>query len=95
MRRISCEQLIGAGYHYIGQGLFVRADDDLAVAQEHGRLHHNCQGFTRHGCCDHVGFGLAAITQIDDLYVQNTDDLLQYRQQLEAGQLPVCHGWAL
>ncbi|WP_257225698.1 coproporphyrinogen III oxidase [Pseudomonas sp. ICMP22404] len=93
MRRISCEQLIGAGYHYIGKGLFVRADDDLAVAQEHGRLHHDCQGFTRHGCSDHVGFGLAAITQIDDLYVQNTEDLLLYRQQLGAGQLPVCRGW--
>ncbi|BBH33677.1 coproporphyrinogen III oxidase [Pseudomonas sp. St290] len=93
MRRICCEQLIGAGYHYIGLGQFVRADDDLAVAQEHGRLHRNCQGFTRHGCCDHVGFGLSAITQIEHLYVQNTDDLHQYCQQLDAGQLPVCRGW--
>ncbi|BBP53228.1 MULTISPECIES: oxygen-independent coproporphyrinogen III oxidase [Pseudomonas] len=93
MRRICCEQLIGAGYHYIGLGQFVRADDDLAVAQEHGRLHRNCQGFTRHGCCDHVGFGLSAITQIEHLYVQNTDDLHQYCQQLDAGQLPVHRGW--
>ncbi|MBC3362333.1 coproporphyrinogen III oxidase [Pseudomonas sp. SWRI154] len=93
MRRSCCEQLLEAGYHYIGLGQFVRADDDLAVAQEHGRLHRNCQGFTRHGCCDHVGFGLSAITQIEHLYVQNTDDLLQYCQQLDAGQLPVCRGW--
>ena len=93
MRRACCEQLVAAGYHYIGLGQFVRADDDLAVAQEHGRLHRNCQGFTRHGCCDHVGLGLAAITQIEQLYVQNTDDLLRYCQQLDAGQLPVCRGW--
>jgi oxygen-independent coproporphyrinogen-3 oxidase len=93
MRRICCEQLIGAGYYYIGLGQFVRADDDLAMAQEHGRLHRNCQGFTRHGCCDHVGFGLSAITQIEHLYVQNTDDLLEYCQQLDAGQLPVWRGW--
>lgn len=93
MRQICCEQLTGAGYHYIGLGQFVRADDDLAVAQEHGRLHRNCQGFTRRGCCDHLGFGLSAITQIEHLYVQNTDDLLEYCQQLDAGQLPVCRGW--
>jgi oxygen-independent coproporphyrinogen-3 oxidase len=93
MRRSCCDQLLGAGYHYIGMGQFVRADDDLAVAQEHGRLHRNCHGFTRHGCCDHVGFGLAAITQIEDLYVQNTADLLQYCRLLDAGQLPVCRGW--
>lgn len=93
MARICCEQLLEAGYHYIGQGQFARADDDLAVAQEHGRLHRNCQGFTRHGCCDHVGFGLAAVSQIEYLYVQNTEDLLQYRQQLDAGQLPVWRGW--
>ncbi|MDT8905192.1 coproporphyrinogen III oxidase [Pseudomonas prosekii] len=93
MGRICCEQLIAAGYHYIGQGQFVRTDDDLAVAQEHGRLHRNCQGFTRHGCCDHVGFGLSAVTQIEHLYVQNTDDLSHYRQALDAGQLPIYRGW--
>src|SRR3546814_7842386 len=93
MRRICCEQLTGAGYHYIGLGQFVRADDDLAVAQEHGRLHRNCQGFTRRGCCDNLGFGLSAITQIEHLYVQNTDDLLEYFRQMAAGQLPVSSGW--
>lgn len=93
MRRDCCDQLLGAGYHYIGLGQFVRADDDLAVAQEHGRLHRDCHGFTRHGCCDQVGFGLAAISQIEDLYVQNTADLLQYCRLLDAGQLPVCRGW--
>lgn len=93
MRRTCCDLLLGAGYHYIGLGQFVRADDDLAVAQEHGRLHRNCQGFSRHGCCDHIGFGLAAITQIEHLYVQNSADPLRYCQQLDAGQLPVWRGW--
>lgn len=93
LRRICCEQLIGAGYHYIGLGQFVRADDDLAVAQEHGRLHRDCRGFTRHGCCDHLGFGLSAITRIEHLYVQNTAELPHYFQQLDAGQLPVSRGW--
>ncbi|APC19340.1 coproporphyrinogen III oxidase [Pseudomonas frederiksbergensis] len=93
MRQICFDQLISAGYHYIGLGQFVRPDDDLAIAQERGRLRRHCQGFTRHGYCDHVGFGLGGISQIDDLYTQNTDALERYQQQLDMDQLPTCRGW--
>lgn len=93
MRRICFEQLIGAGYHYIGLGQFVRPDDDLAIAQERGRLRRNCEGFTRHGHCDYIGFGLGAISQIDGLYAQNTDELERYQQQLDMNQLPTSRGW--
>jgi oxygen-independent coproporphyrinogen-3 oxidase len=93
MRQICFEQLMGAGYHYIGMGQFVRPDDDLAIAQERGRLRRTCEGFTRHGYCDQIGFGLGAISQLDDLYTQNTDVIERYRQQLGNGQLPTCRGW--
>lgn len=93
MRQACFERLGAAGYHYIGLGQFVRPDDDLAMAQERGRLRRNCQGFTSHGYCDHVGFGLSAISQIDDLYAQNTEDLEHYQLQLDAGQLPTSRGW--
>jgi oxygen-independent coproporphyrinogen-3 oxidase len=93
MRQICFDQLLCAGYHYIGLGQFVRPDDDLAVAQERGRLRRTCEGFSRHGYCDHVGFGLGAISQIDDLYTQNTDEIERYQQQLDMKQLPTCRGW--
>ncbi|KJZ39576.1 MULTISPECIES: coproporphyrinogen III oxidase [Pseudomonas] len=93
MRQICFERLLGAGYHYIGMGQFVRPDDDLAIAQERGRLRRTCEGFTRHGYCDHVGFGLGAISQIDEVYTQNTDSIEQYQQQLDSEQLPTCRGW--
>ena len=93
MRQICFEQLSAAGYHYIGLGQFVRPDDDLAFAQERGRLRRSCQGFTSHGYCDHVGLGISAISQIDELYAQNTDDLQHYQRQLDRGQLAICRGW--
>lgn len=93
MRQIAFEQLIAVGYHYIGMGQFVRPDDDLAIAQERGRLRRTCDGFTRHGYCDHIGFGLGAISQIDDLYTQNTNAIERYQQQLDRGQLPTSRGW--
>ncbi|NMZ25392.1 coproporphyrinogen III oxidase [Pseudomonas proteolytica] len=93
MRRIAFLRLEDAGYHYIGLGQFVRPDDDLALAQERGHLSRNCQGFTRHGYCDHIGFGLGAISQLDTLYAQNTDDLALYCQQLGSDLLPTARGW--
>jgi oxygen-independent coproporphyrinogen-3 oxidase len=36
---------------------------------------------------------LGAISQIDDLYTQNTDGIDSYQQQLDSGQLPTCRGW--
>lgn len=93
MRRSGFEHLTAAGYHYIGLGQFARADDDLKQAQERGRLSRNCEGFTLHGYCDHIGFGLGAISQIDTLCVQNTSQARQYREQLSNGQLATCRGW--
>ncbi|VVP17948.1 Oxygen-independent coproporphyrinogen III oxidase [Pseudomonas fluorescens] len=93
MRQICFEQLLAAGYHYIGMGQFVRPDDDLAIAQERGRLRRTCEGFTRHGYCDHIGLGVGAISQIDDLYTQNTDSIERYQYQLDSDQLPTSRGW--
>ncbi|MCU0117905.1 coproporphyrinogen III oxidase [Pseudomonas sp. B2M1-30] len=93
MRRICFEDLNAAGYHYIGLGQFVRPDDDLAIAQERGRLRRTCEGFTRHGYCDHIGLGVGAISQIDDLYTQNAEVIEHYQQQLDCDQLPTCRGW--
>ncbi|QBF26467.1 coproporphyrinogen III oxidase [Pseudomonas tructae] len=93
MRQLCFAQLLAAGYQHIGLGQFVRADDDLAIAQERGRLRRNCQGFTRHGYCDHVGLGLGAISQFDELYTQNALTLAHYLQALGNDQLATCRGW--
>ena len=93
MRRICFEQLADAGYHYLGLGQFVRPDDDLAIAQERGRLRRHCEGFTRHGYCDNIGLGLGAISQLEELYAQNVDQPKRYQQLLDMDQLPTCRGW--
>jgi oxygen-independent coproporphyrinogen-3 oxidase len=93
MQRQYVEQLSQAGYRYIGMGLFALADDDLAIAQETASLQLNCQGFSQHAGCDHIGLGVAAISQIDGLYVQNSCDLQGYQAQLDRGQLASCRGF--
>lgn len=96
MFETSIRQLMQAGYRYIGMDHFALPDDSLSIAQETGALQRNFQGYTTHGHCDLVGLGVSSISQIGDLFCQNTADIKQYQQTLDGGQLAtrrglVCH----
>ncbi|WP_260954953.1 oxygen-independent coproporphyrinogen III oxidase [Pseudomonas citri] len=87
------EQLTAAGYRYIGMDHFALPDDDLAIAQEEGVLQRNFQGYTTHGHCNLIGLGVSAISQIGDVYCQNSSDLAHYQNTLADGQLATSCGW--
>ncbi|WP_024667478.1 oxygen-independent coproporphyrinogen III oxidase [Pseudomonas syringae] len=80
------EQLTDAGYRYIGMDHFALPDDELAIAQEELTLHRNFQGYTTHGHCDLIGLGVSAISQVGDLYSQNSSDLNDYQRLLDSDQ---------
>ena len=81
------QQLEQAGYRYIGMGLFALADDDFASAQEDGTLQHSLQGYSTCANCDTLGFGVSAISQLGQLYYQNTHDLNSYQTACRNQQL--------
>ncbi|POA20401.1 oxygen-independent coproporphyrinogen III oxidase [Pseudomonas sp. FW300-N1A1] len=86
------EQLTAAGYRYIGMDHFALPDDELAIAQEESTLQRNFQGYTTHGHCDLIGLGVSAISQIGDLYCQNSSDLNEYQNALANSQLGTSRG---
>lgn len=86
------DRLIEKGYVYIGMDHFALPDDELAVAQEEGVLHRNFQGYTTHAHCDLVSMGVSSISQVGDVYVQNTTDEPTYRQMIDEGNLPIVRG---
>ncbi|KAF1071587.1 MAG: Oxygen-independent coproporphyrinogen III oxidase [Pseudomonas citronellolis] len=92
MLQQTIEQLSAAGYRYIGMDHFALPDDELASAQEDGTLQRNFQGYTTHGHCDLVGLGVSAISQIGDLYSQNSSDLNDYLASLDNDQLATRRG---
>ena len=92
MLQATIEQLTTAGYRYIGMDHFALPDDELAIAQEEGTLQRNFQGYTTHGHCDLIGLGVSAISQIGDLYCQNSSDLNTYQAALSGGQLATQRG---
>ncbi|MQQ36736.1 oxygen-independent coproporphyrinogen III oxidase [Pseudomonas sp. SZ57] len=80
------EQLSDAGYRYIGMDHFALPDDELATAQEDLTLQRNFQGYTTHGHCDLIGLGVSAISQVGELYSQNSSDLSEYLRLLDSEQ---------
>lgn len=92
MLQRTIEQLTAAGYRYIGMDHFALPDDELAIAQEESILQRNFQGYTTHGHCDLIGLGVSAISQIGDLYCQNSSDLNEYQNALGDTQLATSRG---
>ncbi|MCW6057343.1 oxygen-independent coproporphyrinogen III oxidase [Pseudomonas fragariae (ex Marin et al. 2024)] len=86
MLQRTVEQLGNAGYCYIGMDHFALPDDELATAQEDLTLQRNFQGYTTHGHCDLIGLGVSAISQVGELYSQNSSDLSEYSRLLDSDQ---------
>ncbi|MEZ5509175.1 MAG: oxygen-independent coproporphyrinogen III oxidase [Gammaproteobacteria bacterium] len=85
-------QLIEAGYVYIGMDHFAKPDDELAVAYRKGQLHRNFQGYTTYKEADLIGMGVSAISQIDNVYCQNNRSITQYQECLDDNQSPIMAG---
>ncbi|MBX9902816.1 MAG: oxygen-independent coproporphyrinogen III oxidase [Burkholderiales bacterium] len=89
---LAAHRLAEAGYVYIGMDHFSKPGDALALAQRHGHLHRNFQGYSTHADCDLLGLGVSAIGAIGPTYSQNHRGLDSYYDAIERNQLPVARG---
>jgi len=85
-------QLVEAGYRYIGMDHFALPDDSLSNAQDSGELQRNFQGYTTHGHCDLIGLGVSSISQVGDLFSQNSSDIKVYQNTLDSDKLATRRG---
>jgi len=88
----STEQLINAGYVYIGMDHFAKPDDELSIAQQQGKLYRNFQGYATHADCDLVGLGITSIGTINNSFSQNLKTLDEYQQAIDNGHLAIFRG---
>ena len=93
--RNTIDQLSAAGYVFIGMDHFAKPDNELAMAQEEGRLHRNFQGYSTQAECDLLAFGISSIGKVDDVYAQNVKTLDEYYAAIDAHQLPTLRGMRL
>lgn len=80
--------LTDRGYRHIGMDHFAKNDDGLARAQLDKKLQRNFQGYSTWADTDIYALGMSSISQIGDMYVQNTRELPEYYRLLDAGQRP-------
>lgn len=87
--QMAIEKLTSNGYVFIGMDHFAKPNNELAIAQQEGKLHRNFQGYTTLPDADLFGFGITSISMLDDVYFQNHKRLKDYYQAIDAGQMPV------
>lgn len=95
--KLSLQQLIShrleeAGYLHIGMDHYVLPQDELALAQQEGRLQRNFQGYSLEMADDLLGLGVSAISQIGDYYLQNERELGAYYALIDQGKNPITRG---
>ena len=86
------ERFSEAGYVYIGMDHFAKPTDELAIAQAHGRLTRDFQGYSVNGDGDLIGLGVSAIGKVGPTYCQNVKQQDEYQMLLDSGRLPVFRG---
>ena len=92
---MSITRLTDAGYRFIGLDHFAKPGDSLVKHQENGTLYRNFQGYSTFSDCDLIGFGVSAISMLENHYSQHEKARSRYYQALDAGGLPVLRGVAL
>lgn len=93
---VSREILRNAGYAPIGLDHYVLPDDELNTALHENLLHRNFQGYcTRRTTGQVYAFGVSAISQLEDGYIQNEKDVERYISLMNNSKLPVEKGYIL
>ncbi|MES0009385.1 oxygen-independent coproporphyrinogen III oxidase [Mesorhizobium sp. M0062] len=87
--------LVAAGYREIGLDHFALPHDELALAQETGRLRRNSLGYSADTCRTLIGFGASAIGRFGQGYVQNEVTRDFYIRHIAAGRLATSKGHRL
>ena len=83
------------GYRYIGMDHFAKVTDELAIAQQQGKLQRNFQGYSTRPDCDMVALGVSAISNVNHCYACNPRELPAYYEAIRAGHLATNRGYKL
>ena len=90
--KMTIEELTNNEYLFIGMDHFAKNNNELAIAQRHGTLKRNFQGYTTHAETELFGFGATSISMLEDAYAQNHKELKDYYQAVASGMIPTSKG---
>lgn len=85
------EGLVGE-YDWVGLDCFARPDDELARAQAEGRLYKSWTGYSHLPTTEVYGLGTSAITDLEEICVQNHINLGRWTDAVDADEFPIRGG---
>ncbi len=88
-------RFLRGGYRAVAMDHFALPGDDLARAEQEGRLRRTFMGYTVLPHEDYIGLGPSAIGFLGGLYVQNAKILADYRSAVRSGGLATVRGHRL
>ncbi|MEL6864996.1 MAG: radical SAM protein, partial [Bacteroidota bacterium] len=83
------------GYVSVGMDHFALPTDDLAIAQQEGRLHRNFMGYTAQDSSLLIGLGASAISESKRMFIQNERKVEAYQETVNRGEMAICRGHEL
>lgn len=92
---MAAQQLLDAGYEYIGLDHFALPDDELNLARLDHSLQRNFQGYTTRANSDLIGLGVSAIGKVGGTHIQNQRSLKDYRANIAANTLATFRGFVM
>lgn len=84
-----------AGYVRTGYDHFALPTDANALATESGTVGWNSLGTNPGRVRDTIGIGVSSISAVGDTYHQNFYEIIDYKQAVDSGKLPVYRGYIL
>src|SRR5690606_36686710 len=91
----SIEQLQQAGYVYVGIDHFAKPKDSLVETQQAGKRQRDFQGYSTHGYCDLLSFGVSSISTFGNVCLQNSKQLDDYYHRIDQQQPAFVRGFTL
>ncbi|MEN8185382.1 MAG: oxygen-independent coproporphyrinogen III oxidase [Myxococcota bacterium] len=92
---LAVRRLLKGGYVHVGMDHFARPGDELARAQQQGRLRRNFMGYTTQPGIELLGFGPSAISELRDGYAQSRRDLAGWEEAVRKEGLATFRGHRL
>ncbi len=86
------ELLRDAGYFDIGLDHFAKNDSYLVQAFKTGKLVRSFMGYTDRKAPTTLGLGVSSISQNEEYFVQNTNDIAEYEHQINTGEIQFIKG---
>lgn len=93
--KMTIEKLTSAGYEFIGMDHFAKPNDELAIAMREKKLYRNFQGYSTNAGADLYAMGITSISQLKNIYAQNSKTEKEYYSALDAERLPTAKGYRL